>query len=278
MTSTRRLLAVGCTLALAVAAGCSSSQTLGATTTSGPATTSTVAESTTTTGTAAPTTTAPATTAAPTTTAPSSGTCAGSAGIPPGADVGASISGDIDGDLVDDTVTEYSIGGVPHVHATLASGGQSDAEVAIGFADHVSISFEDFDYSLGAPTKPPVAVLAIGATKAGTAVYTFLTLTTQYCIQPWHDGSGTMWVGRISAEGPYEGLSCEIAAGSRYYAVNSAEPDGVGGWNVTQTVFRHNFTLIQFNPPLPVVNVPDGPTVQHQYGDFFGCDHPPLFP
>lgn len=233
------------------------------------------------TSTAAPTTVVPVTVAppAPPTTAAGGSSCDGVGGIAPGADIGTVLHGDIDGDLADDTVTEYSLNGVPHVHALLATGGNSDAEVQIGFADHVAISFEDFDYSLGAPKKPPVAVLAVGPTKAGSAQFTFLTLTTQYCIRPWHlDGAG-MFVGRISAEGPYEGLSCEIAAGNRYYALNTAAQSVPGGnWTITQTVINHNFTTVLFDPPLPSFTMPDGPDVRTMYGDLYGCDTPPLFP
>jgi hypothetical protein len=270
-------------------AACSDSESIGSATTiagsttsttdASAATTTTLAEATTTTAPPA-TTAAPATTVAPapTTTAAGSG-CDGAGGIAPGAAIGTVLHGDIDGDLVDDTVTEYSLNGMPHVHALLATGGHSDTEVPIGFAEHVDISFEDFDYALGAPTKPPLAVLAVGPTKAGTAQFAFLTLTTQYCIRPWHlDGAG-IFVGRISAEGPYEGLSCEIAAGNRYYALNTAEQAAPGGdWTITQTVFNHNFTTVLFDPPLPTFTVPDGPDVQALYGDFNGCDHPPMFP
>lgn len=278
-------------VALAVAAisglmgSCSDSESIGspdtsvtasvATTTSAVAATSSTAPVATTT--VAPTTTLTSPTSTPPTTAPD--VCDGADGIPAGAAIGTILQGDIDGDLVDDTVTEYSLDGVPHVHALLATSGHSDAAVPIGFADHVAITFEDFDYSAGATTKPPVAVLAVGPTKAGTAQFTFLTLTAHYCIQPWHlDGAG-MFVGRISAEGPYEGLSCEIAAGSRYYALNSAEQAVPGGdWTVTQTVINHDFTTVLFDPPLPSITMPDGPDVRTMYGDFFGCDTPAMFP
>ena len=89
----------------------------------------------------------------------------------------AVVAIDIDGDTLADVVTSYSLDGVPHAHATLATGGDSDAEVPIGNADTVSIQFMDFDYALGAEVPPPAAVVAIGPTKAGTAVGAFLTLT-----------------------------------------------------------------------------------------------------
>jgi hypothetical protein len=227
--------------------------------------------------TAAPTTAAPTTAAAPPTTA-AAVACAGAGGIPAGADIGTTLHGDVDGDLAADTITEYSLGGVPHVHSQLATGGQSDAEVQIGNGDHVSISFEDFDHSAGAATPPPVAVLAVGATKAGTAVYTFLTNTTHYCIEPWHVAGGQMFVGRISAEGPYEGLLCDGAAGHIFYNVTSADPAPAGGFDVTTKVMHHNFTLLTFDAPQTShTNDPEA-TVQHTYGDITNCSTPPLFP
>jgi len=253
---------------------CSDSESIG----SGD-TTSTVDLATTSTSAATNATAPSATSASPAPPTTAASACDGSEGIGPGAAIGTVLRGDIDGDLLDDTVTEYSLDGVPRVHVFLATGGHSDAELPIGFADRVSISFEDFDYALDAPTKPPVAVLAVGATKAGTAQFTFLTLTPQYCIRPWHlDGAG-MFVGRISAEGPYEGLSCEIAAGNRYYALNTAEQAVPGGdWTITQTVINHNFTTVLFDPPLPSITMPDGPDVQTMYGDLYGCDTPAMFP
>ena len=216
-------------------------------------------------------------TAAPATTVDSNA-CAGADGIPGGADIGATIHGDVDGDLADDTITEYSLNGVPHVHSQLASGGQSDAEVQIGNAGHVEISFYDFDYSLGAPTKPAVAVLAIGATSAGSAAFAILTNTIHYCIAPWHVDGGGMFVGRISAQGPFEGLFCDHAAGSVYNNLTYAEPDGIGGWNVTTTLLHHNFTLLIMDAPQTSVAAGTDADIQAQYGDIVGCDHAPLFP
>lgn len=291
MTRIRKRAALAVVALASVATACSDtkSSSSGATTDSGAATSSTADGATT----SAATTNAPDTTVVssttPVTTTPGSSTapapsttavpaCEGAGGIAPSPDIGTVLHGDIDGDLADDTITEYSLDGVPHVHALLATGGHSDAEVPIGFADHVEISFEDFDYSLGAQTPPPLVVLAVGATKAGTAQFTFLTLTTDHCIRPWHLAGGAMFVGRLSAEGLYEGLSCETAAGSRYYALNEAEQASPGGdWTITQTVIRHDFTLVQFDPPLPTFTMPDGPAVQPLFGDFSNCDHEPLF-
>ncbi len=286
--STRTALSL--VVAAVVMAGCSDNESIGSqgtsttvgmtTTTSSsmPPVTTTSAAVATTAGEIA-TTTAEATVPPPAPPTTAAGGCDGAEGIAAGAAIGTVLHGDIDGDLLDDTVTEYSLNGMPHVHALLATGGHSDTEVPLGFADHVVISFEDFDYALGAPTRPPVAVLAVGPTKAGTAQFTLLTLTPKYCIRPWHlDGAG-MFVGRISAEGPYEGLSCEIAAGNRYYALNAAEQAVPGGdWTVTQTVINHNFTTVPFDPPLATFTVPDGPSVQSMYGDLYGCDTPAMFP
>jgi hypothetical protein len=242
-----------------------------------PTTTAPTAPADTTPPTTGPASAAPTTAAGPTT-APPAGSCPGAAGIPAGADIGTTIHGDVDGDLHPDTITEYSLGGVPHVHSTLFTGGQSDAVVQIGFADHVSINFEDFDHSAGAANPPPVAVLAIGATKAGTAQFTFLTNNIHYCIEPWHRSTGAMFVGRIAQDGPYEGLLCDGAAGSVHYLLTSAEPDGAGNLNVTETPIHHNFTRIDFDAPLPPQTVTDNSANHHLYGDITNCAHAPLFP
>ena len=254
--------------ALTLMSACSDSTTVGSgtggattaavdstsTSVGGDTTTSTVGVSTTLTPTTlAPTTLAPpptpAPTAAPTTAGGGGGGgCPGASGIAPGADIGTVLHGDIDGDLADDTVTEYSLDGVPHVHAFLATGGHSDAVVQIGFADHVSIKFTDFDHSLGAPTPPPVAVMAIGAAAAGTAYFSILILTTEYCIRPWHIG-GSMFVGHISQAGPFEGLWCDGAAGHIYYSLTSIEDAGGGNWDVTTQLMHHNFTALSLDAP-----------------------------
>jgi hypothetical protein len=169
-------------LAVAVCAGCTSDGSSSNTTaapSSAPTTTAvavTTIEATTTTTTAVPATDAPTTapTTVPQTTAPAPSTaCPTGTTIPSAATNLVAINGDIDGDTLNDVVTSYALDGVPHVHATLATGGNSDAEVPIGNADTVSIQFMDFDHALGAAVPPPVAVLAIGPTKAGTAVGAF---------------------------------------------------------------------------------------------------------
>lgn len=256
---------IAAAITLTLVSACSDSTTVGSgtggtTTTAAEETTTSVAGDTTTTAAAgttdAPTTLAPATTAPPATAAPTAppttaggggGGCPGAGGIAPGADIGTVLHGDIDGDLADDTVTEYSLNGVPHVHAFLATGGHSDAEVQIGFGDHVSIKFTDFDHSLGAPTPPPVAVMAIGGAAAGTAYFSILTLTPQYCIRPWHIG-GSMFVGHISQAGPFEGLWCDGAAGHIYYSLTSIEDAGGGNWDVTTRLMHHNFTTLSLDP------------------------------
>ncbi|CAN5420750.1 hypothetical protein BH10ACT2_BH10ACT2_12040 [soil metagenome] len=268
---TRTTMAIAATVLTAMlAAGCSSTSSSSAS--SSPPAEPTTTESNSTVATVA--TTVPAT-AAPTT---AGSTCDGASGIPAGAEVGATILGDVDGDLANDTITEYSLNGVPHVHSQLATGGQSDAAVQIGNADHVEISFIDFDYSLGAAVPPPVAVLAIGATSAGSAAFAFLTNTPHYCIQPWHLEGGEMFVGRISAQGPYEGLFCDHAAGSVYNNLTTAQPDTVGGWDVTTRLLHHNFTLIQIDAAQTLNVAMTEPEIQAQYGDINGCGHAPLFP
>ncbi|MEO7372218.1 MAG: hypothetical protein ABIZ69_15225, partial [Ilumatobacteraceae bacterium] len=212
-----------------------------------------------------------ATTAIPGTVSASTA-CPSGTTIPSAATNLVAINGDIDGDTLNDVVTSYSLDGRPHVHATLATGGNSDAEVPIGNADTVSIQFLDFDHSLGAAVPPPVAVLAIGPTKAGTAVGAFLTLTPQYCIRVWHNNTtdDTLFTFRISAEPIYQGLQCDGAAGSIYHSLTTAEQNPGGDWAVTIQPFRHNFTTVVLQPA-ENLTVPDGPNIQHEYGDLTNC-------
>jgi hypothetical protein len=279
-----RALATACTVAIVLAmASCNDSDS-----SSGSSVASSVATSTTvaatspveTSTTAAPTTAAPTTAPAPTTvapttaptTAPVSTICPTGTPLPAAATNLVAINGDIDGDTLNDVVTSYTLDGVPHVHATLAAGGDSDVEVPIGFADTVSIQFMDFDHSLGAAVPPPVAVLAIGATKAGTAVGAFLTLTPQYCIRVWHNNTtdDTLFTFRISAEPIYEGLQCDGAAGSINHSLTTAQQNPGGDWAVTLQPFGHNFTTVDLHP-VQNITVPDDPDIQHEFGDLTSC-------
>jgi hypothetical protein len=252
------------------------SSTLSDSTSTAASTTTVVAATTTTT---ALVTTEPATTTAstgppPTTPAPTTPTTACPTGttIPSGATDLVAIDGDVDGDTLNDVVTAYSLAGVPHVHATLATGGNSDTEVPIGNADTVSIQFMDFDHALGAAVPPPVAVLAIGATKAGTAVGAFLTLTPKYCIRVWHNNTtdDTLFTFRISAEPIYQGLQCDGAAGSINHSLTTADQNPGGDWAVTIQPFGHNFTTVELHP-VQNVTVPDDPDIRHEYGDLTSC-------
>jgi hypothetical protein len=186
------------------------------------------------------------------------------------------IHGDIDGDVHDDTVTAYSIGGVPHVFAKLFTGGTSDTEVPIGFADFVTIGFEDIDHAAGAATPPPVAVMAIGAGNAGSAFAAFLTLNIHYCIKQWALNNQPYTI-RISQQDPYTGLVCDGAAGHIHYLVVSAEQQASGQWLVKTSELKHNFVKALLTP-LPDQTVPDSPTIPHEYGDIVNCGHPALFP
>ena len=271
MTGIRKHSLVAVLALSALASACTDSTTSSGTTTTVAGSSTTVAGATTTVAGATTTSVAPTSSAAPTTLAPTTvpatpaptpaptappppptttagGACDGASGIPGGADIGTVIHGDIDGDLANDTVTEYSLAGVPHVHAQLATGGQSDAAVQVGFGDHVSIKFTDFDHSLGAPTPPPVAVMAIGGAAAGTAYFTILTLTTQYCIRPWRLG-GSMFVGHLSDQPPYEGLWCDGAAGHIYYSLVTVENAGGNNWTITSRLMHHNFTTLTLDAP-----------------------------
>ena len=257
----------------AVATSTSSTSATGATgTTNGGTGTSTGASTTVSGGTTTTTTAANASTTAPPNTAPQTA-CEGQAiAIPAGATDSVAISGDVDGDTIADVVTSYALDGVPHVHATLATGLNSDVEVPIGNADTVAIQFLDFDHALGAATPPPLAVLAVGATKAGTAVATFLSLTPEHCIRVWHNNTidDSLFTFRISAEPIYQGLQCDGAAGSIIHSLTTAQQNPGGDWKVTVQPFGHDFTTVQ---PHEIENltVPDGPDIQHQYGDLTSC-------
>lgn len=282
----RSAIAVATGLALAACGGAgNSSGTITTASTVAPSTTTTVATpaTTNTTTTAVPTTdvpSAPVPTDAPTATATAPNTkCPGGTTIPSGASNLVAINGDIDGDTLNDVVTSYSLDGVPHVHATLATGGNSDAAVPIGNADTVSIEFMDFDHALGAEVPPPVAVLAIGPTKAGTAVGAFLTLTPKYCIRVWHNNTtdDTLFTFRISAEPIYQGLFCDGAMGHINHSLSTADPNPDGSWTITLQPFGHNFTTVELHGVDPTFVAPDGPEVQSNYGDITTCA-PALFP
>ena len=251
-----------------------STSSSGASTTTHAATGTTTAASTTVSGGTTATTTAPTSpsSTAPRNTAPQIA-CVGQAiAIPAGGTDRVAISGDVDGDTIADVVTSYALDGVPHVHATLATGLNSDAEVPIGNADTVAIDFMDFDHALGAAVPPPLAVLAVGATNAGTAVATFLTLTPDRCIRVWHNNTfdDSLFTFRISAEPIYQGLQCDGAAGSIIHGLTTAQQNPGGDWKVTVQPFGHDFTTVQ---PHEIENltVPDGPDIQHQYGDLTSC-------
>ena len=137
----------------------------------------------------------------------------------------------------------------------------------------------DFDYALGAEVPPPVAVLAIGPTKAGTAVGAFLTLTPKYCMRVWHNNTtdDTLFTFRISAEPIYQGLFCDGGMGHIFHSLSTAEPNPDGSWTITLQPFGHNFTTVDLHAPDPTFVEPDSPDIQHNYGDITTCA-PALFP
>ena len=291
----RRTWAVTCTIGVAlIMAGCDdTSKSSDQSAASSVASTSTTVAVTT--APTSPTTSPPPTTASPSTvattappatdepttaaTVPISTACPQGTTIPSGATNLVAINGDIDGDTLNDVVTSYSLDGVPHVHATLATGGNSDTAVPIGNADTVSIQFIDFDHALGAAVPPPVTVMAIGASKAGTAVGAFLTLTPKYCIRVWHNNTtdDTLFTFRVSAEPIYQGLFCDAGAGHINHSLSTAEQNPGGDWNITLQPFGHNFTTVDLHPAEPAFVQADGPDIQHDYGDITTCA-PALFP
>ena len=202
--------------------------------------------------------------------------CPGITSIPAGAVVGDRIVGNLDGDGANDTLTAYTAAdGTPHVFVVRGSGSASDAAVPISPADHVSISFEDVDHSLGAPVPPPLVVLAFGDGPAGSAVATFLSLNTDGCIQQWQLGTGPFTFS-IDQRGPFSGLLCDGAAGRRFYVLRTATPDGAGNVLTTSVQISHTGVFVTL-ARLGDETIPDDPSVQHLYGDIQNCDHPPLF-
>jgi hypothetical protein len=241
--------------------------------TTAPASASTVA--TTDTVTPVPSTGAVTSTTRATPAVPGTGPCDGSGAIPAAATHRQVIHGDIDGDRHDDTVTAYTLDGTPHIHARLFIGQQSDATIPLGFADTVTIGFEDIDHSAGAAVPPPVAVMAVGAGNAGSAFIAFLTLTPKYCIRQWSQDDAP-FTDRISQQDPYSGLVCDGTAGSIHYLLVNAEQQPGGQWKVTTRELKHNFTKALLTP-LPDQLVPDAPDIATRFGDIVDCTHPALF-
>lgn len=205
--------------------------------------------------------------------------CPGPAAIPADARVDHQIVGNVDGDGADDTVTAYSASdGTPHVFLQRGGANGSDVALPLGYADTVGISFEDFDHSAGAPTPPPLVILAIGAGQAGSAFATFLSASGSggLCLAQW-TSSGTPFVFTIDQRGPYSGLLCDGAAGHIYYVLRTATPDGAGNDNVTSQEIRHSGSIVSLTA-LGNETIPDDPSVQHLYGDIQNCDHPPIMP
>ena len=202
--------------------------------------------------------------------------CPGITTLPPDAVLGDRISGNVDGDGLDDLVTAYtSSDGIPHVFVQRGSGISSDAAVPISPSNHVLISFEDVDHSLGAPVPPPLVVLAIGPGPAGSAVATFLSLNTDGCIQQWQLNSGPFTFS-IDQRGPFSGLLCDGAAGRRFYVLRTATPDGAGNVVTTSLEISHTGVFVTL-ARLGDETIPDDPSVQHNFGDIQNCDRPPLF-
>ena len=286
--------------------------TVAATTTSGSAAETTVAATTT----APPTTLAETTTSAPETTVSDTGEttaapppmCPGPAALPAGADTSHQITGNVDGDGIDDVVTAYTgDDGAPHVFLQPGSGGGSDVTLPLGYSNAVSVSFEDFDHSVGAVTPPPLVVMAIGAGQAGSAPVTFLSAVPSAggvtCLAQWLlDGQPFTFT--IDQRGPFSGLLCDHAAGHTYYVLRTATPIDPSTTTTVATTVPPTTSTGESTSTLPTVmvaftttatqidhagatvtltelggeNIPDDASVQHNYGDILGCDHPPLFP
>jgi len=180
-------------------------------------------------------------------------------------------------------VNAHRAGAAIGANAAAAQGSEtaSDAAVTLLVDDEAALSFENVDYSLGAETPPPVAVMVTGsgANHLGIlANFTFLTNTPDYCIEQWtYDPPNKpiepfQWVVRRD-EGIATGMVCEGAAGSRYYALFDSTPNLDGSWRVVTRLLTHRFTRAEVTFE-PITAVPDSPEFLGRYADIVGCDHP----
>ena len=226
-----------------------------------PGDTSTTPAVTTTTSTAASTTSAPS--------GASGAQCAAGLAVPAGATNEQTITGDIDGDVVADTVTLYALGGAWYVYATSSvQHTASITPVQLDVQDSMSIAFSDIDYSGGAPTPPPLAVMAIGTGANDRGIqrnFTFLTNHQNYCIGQWtYDGDPFQWV-ELQASGHVTGMDCEGAMGSVYYVLNDAVQKADGTWHVVSRRLTHDFTVAK-TETLDDKVVPDSSSIVTDYG------------
>jgi len=253
---------------------------------------------------ASPTTAAESTTSVAPSTAPpvdesttlaAAPSCPGPGALPAGADTSHQITGNVDGDGVDDVVTAYTgTDGAPHVFLQRGIGGGNDVTLPLGSSGTVTISFEDFDHSVGAVTPPPLVVMAIGAGQAGSAPVTFLSAVTSAdgttCLVRWQR-DGQPFTFTIDQRGPYAGLLCDHAAGHTYYVLRTATrvqatttslgTTTVAGsptvaFTTTATEIDHAGATVTLTE-LGGGSIPDDGKVPQKYGDILGCDHPPLF-
>lgn len=235
----------------------------------------------------------PVSTIAPTTTVPSPPVVAlpnqtlspcGPVGIPAAAADVQTAEADIDGDTVDDMVTLYRIGTEWHVEATSSvKGWASDTIVTLDVDDEAALTFENVDYSLGAETPPPVAVMVTGSGANDLGIianFTFLSNTPDYCIAQWSytprdkPTEPFQWVAR-RAEGIATGMRCEGAAGSRHYYLYDSTANLDGSWRVVTRKLTHDFTTaeIAFDP---IRAFDASPEFLDQYASIVGCDHAPV--
>lgn len=211
----------------------------------------------------------------------------GDSEIPDDATIAQTIEGDIDGDTVADAVSLYYVGDEMFIHATSSvKGWASTTPVTLEHAARMmeTISFEDVDYSLGAATPPPRAVMVTGVgdrIDGAWANFTFLSNTAQYCIRQWTYRRPSddvvepfQWVA-VREPGHLTGMICEGAAGSRYYTLVDSERNDDGTWTVITRLLTHDFTraIIEFEPEQTITGSAD---IADQYGDIVGCDHPPI--
>jgi hypothetical protein len=206
-------------------------------------------------------------------------TCGAGVEVPAGAANIQRIEGDVDGDEIADPVTLYLHNGDWHVHVVSSVRDQpSDTIVRVLVQRSMEISFEDLDYSLGAATRPPLVIMALGRGPNGdgiTSNFTFLSFAPDYCVRQWQYHSGVFQWATVEEPGHITGMICETAAGTRYTTLVDAIQNDDGTWNLETQRLTHDFTVALLEQ-LPDETVADSAEFVARHRDLTGCTHPPL--
>ena len=145
----------------------------------------------------------------------------------------------------------------------------------------MAISFEDVDYSAGAQTPPPQAVMVTGTGANSDGIlanFTFLTNTSRYCIGQWtytppdRPTEPFQWVA-LQEPGHVTGMICEGAAGSRYYTLVDSEQRATGPGR-SSPGSSSTTSPPPRSPSNPNKSCPDSPTSPASTATSSGCDHP----